>query len=99
MRRFQCPSCDRQLAVDDIDTRQRMHPCKKLAGMLAPFVEITGLELNPRVARHLVVEREDYIGSELVQYDGNGRPVMAVITERADGSNDRIVFPAQATGH
>jgi len=38
------------------------------------------------------VEREDYVGQEIVQYDGNGRPIMSVITDRADGSNDVTVL-------
>lgn len=44
-----------------------------------------------------IVERGDYIGSELVQTDGNGRPVMAVVTERADGQDCTVFAPtAQA---
>jgi len=38
------------------------------------------------------VEREDYVGSETVTYDSDGRPIMAVNVEREDGSNDRVVF-------
>jgi hypothetical protein len=41
------------------------------------------------------VEREDYVGKELVQVDDNGRPVMAVKTVRDDGE-DCTVFPATA---
>jgi hypothetical protein len=37
------------------------------------------------------VLREDYVGGEDVQYDGEGRPVAAVVTERDDGM-DRAVF-------
>lgn len=44
------------------------------------------------------VEREDYIGGALVQYDGEGRPVSAVVTERPDGSNDVQVFAPTAKG-
>lgn len=42
-----------------------------------------------------VVEREDYIGDEQVTRDGNGRPIMAVNVERADG-NDVSVFAPMA---
>lgn len=41
------------------------------------------------------VEREDYIGDEVVTRDGEDRPIMAVVVERAD-SNDVTVFAPQA---
>jgi len=44
------------------------------------------------------VEREDYVGNEQVQLDPTGRPVMAVITEREDGSNDVSVYAPTASG-
>jgi hypothetical protein len=47
-----------------------------------------------RVSVRAVV-REDYVGSEDVRYDGEGRPVMAVVTERDDGM-DRAVFAPTA---
>lgn len=40
-------------------------------------------------------EREDYIGTQDVPLDGNGRPVMAVETIRDDGT-DVIVFAPTA---
>jgi hypothetical protein len=44
------------------------------------------------------MERADYVGAERgVRYDGEGRPVMSVITDRWDGSNDCAVFPPTAT--
>lgn len=44
-------------------------------------------------ARHIVREREDYIGRELVQFaPENGRPVMAVETHHDSGRVDAIVY-------
>lgn len=43
------------------------------------------------------VVREDYVGKELVQADEAGRPIMAVVTERPDGSNDCAVLAPTAT--
>jgi hypothetical protein len=43
-------------------------------------------------------EREDYVGREAVLLDGNGRPIMAVVTERPDGSNDVLVNVPAARG-
>jgi len=42
------------------------------------------------------VEREDYVGDQVVQYDDNGRPIMSVITERPDGSYDTAVMAPTA---
>lgn len=70
----------------------RFHQCRGLAGILAPMV------LDGQRSRVLAVEREDYIGREIVQYDGNGRPVMAVRTDHWDGSNDVIVNAPTARG-
>lgn len=70
----------------------RMHECRGLAGMLAPLV-LEGVRCKVEA-----VERDDYVGGEVLRYDGNGRPVMAVETTRDDGT-DRIVFaPAATTG-
>jgi len=44
----------------------------------------------------LEVVREDYVAHEIVQYDGWGRPIMSVITERPDGSNDIAVLAPTA---
>lgn len=65
-------------------------------GILAPYVEVTGAELDKRKQRHVVVERADYIGNELVRVNAAGRPIQSIITERADGSNDNHVFAPTA---
>jgi len=69
----------------------RFHRCPGLAGLSAPMV--------PAGTRAKVeaVEREDYIGAEDVQYDGNGRPIMAVVTTRDEG-NDVAVYAPTAHG-
>lgn len=77
-----------------------MHNCPALGMLSAPYVEVTGLELNRSAQNVTVVERDDYIGGEIVTV-ANGRPVMAINVERADGSNDRVVYAgvAQAFPH
>jgi hypothetical protein len=70
----------------------RFHACSALAGILAPLVP------EGQRCEVLAVEREDYIGDQIVRRDGNGRPVMAVITVRDEGE-DRVVFaPTARTG-
>jgi hypothetical protein len=68
-----------------------MHPCKALSGFLAPFARVDGSDLQGVV--HRVVEREDYIAGEHVRLDGEGRPVMAIRTERADGYDTHVYAP------
>jgi len=67
------------------------HRCRGLAGLVVPMVpEGTKAEARP-------IERQDYIGADLVQADGNGRPVMAVETVRDDGQDVAVYAPvAQA---
>lgn len=89
-QRWSCPNC----TVTDVTRGEtnRFHPCAGLAGITAPMV-LAGTDV-----RVFAVERQDYVGREIVQYDGNGRPVMAVVTERADGSNDVMVNAPTARG-
>ena len=85
---WSCPNCpvtDRTFGQPN-----RFHNCVGLAGLLAPLVPAGS---DVQVTAH---EREDYIGREDVQIDGNGRPVMSVTTEWADGSNDTIAFAPTA---
>jgi hypothetical protein len=42
-------------------------------------------------------EREDYVAGDMVQTDGDGRPVMSVVTTRDDGTDVAVLAPA-ATG-
>jgi hypothetical protein len=49
--------------------------------------------MDAKVVAH---DREDYVGKEDVQLDGNGRPIMSITTERADGTNDTMVFAPTA---
>lgn len=89
-RRWECPSCDAQHVTRDQRPHTPFHPCAALAGLSAPFVP-AGVR-----AEHRRVEREDYVGGEVVQTDGDGRPVMAVVTVRDDGQ-DCTVFAPTAT--
>lgn len=84
-----CSHCPAEVVTSGTVTN-RFHECRGLAGITAPMVP-AGVRWQVRM-----VEREDYIGTEDVRYDGNGRPVMAVVTDRPDGSNDAVVFPATA---
>lgn len=74
-----------------MDAKTPMHPCHGLAGLMTPLVpKGTSCKVE-------AVERGDYIGRELVQTDGNGRPVMAAVITRDDGQ-DCTVFAPTAQG-
>lgn len=82
-QRWTCPNCTSTEVTRG--EANRFHYCPGLAGILAPMVP-EGTDCTVRA-----LEREDFVGDELVQYDGNGRPIMSLITERPDGTNDLIV--------
>ncbi len=71
-----------------------MHPCHGAGGM-----QVFGTPAEQlAVVRHVVREREDYVGRERVQLaPQTGRPVMAVETHYADGRMDSAVYAPTAT--
>lgn len=85
--RWECPSCTATDVTHEAQPHSRMHACRGLAGLTAPMVP-AGTR-----AEHRPVEREDYINGDLVQVDGNGRPVMSVITMRDDGQDCTVYAP------
>jgi hypothetical protein len=91
-RRWECPNCNFKDVTHEARPHTRMHTCRGLKGLTAPMVP----EGSDVMVRANV--REDYVGKEDVQYDGEGRPIMAVETIRADGSNDIAVLAPCARG-
>lgn len=91
VQRWVCPNCHREAQVRGVK-QNRYHQCPRLFGMLAPML------LEGTKAHVFTVEREDYIGHELVQADSRGRPIMSVVTER-DNGRDCIVFAPTARGN
>ena len=84
-RRWSCPNCtSNALTYDD---KIPYHPCRGLVGLMAPLV-VDGTNCKVEA-----VERGDYVGSETVQTDGEGRPVMAIVTTRDDGQDCAILAP------
>lgn len=89
-QRWECPNCTVTDVTFESQPHSRMHPCRGMAGLTVPMV--------PAGTRCKVtaVEREDYIGHDMVQLDGNGRPIMATVVTRDDGE-DRAVYAPTAT--
>ncbi len=87
-----CPNCTATSVTREAQPHSRFHACRGLQGLTAPMVP-AGVRCKVSA-----VEREDYVGREIVQTDGNGRPVMAVVTTRDDGQDCAVLAPlAHAT--
>lgn len=88
-QRWRCPNC----TVETVTTDPRAHPfhrCTGLVGLSAPLVEAG---VRCAVGAY---EREDYIGTELVQLvevDGRARPIAQIRTVRDDGEDCVILAP------
>lgn len=85
--RWSCPNCTTTVVTYLSEPHSKMHACKGLHGMTVPMVS-DGVK-----SRVYAVERGDYIGKELVTLDGEGRPIMSVITERDDGQDCTVYAP------
>lgn len=89
--RWACPNCTATHVTHEQRPHTPFHTCPGLRGITAPYVAAgTRAKVETR-------EREDYVGRELVTTDGDGRPVMSVVTTRDDGSNDVAVMAPCAT--
>lgn len=90
IRHWTCPNCGATATTNEPRPHTKFHTCPKLRFLTAPMVPAG---TKAKVVAH---EREDYVGSELVQTDEAGRPVMSITTERDDGQ-DAVVFAPTAT--
>lgn len=86
--RWTCPNCTFTDVTREARPHTRMHSCRGLRGLTAPMVP-AGTR-----AKVTAVERGDYVAGDLVQTDGEGRPVMAVLTTRDDGQDCAVLAPA-----
>lgn len=89
-RRWSCPRCP--VTAVTHDDALPMHRCRGMRGLHAP--------LTPDGVRCKVeaVVREDYVGGELVQTDGDGRPISAVVTTREGGQDCAVLAPCATVG-
>lgn len=85
--RWACPNCDTTDVTHEAGPHTRFHPCPGLAGLTAPMVR------DGARCKVEAVLRGDYVRGELVQTDGNGRPVMSVVTTRDDGTDAAVYAP------
>lgn len=85
--RWECPNCVDTKVTRETRPHTPFHSCRGLRGLMAPFVA-AGTRCKVEVQ-----ERDDYVGKELVQVDGNGRPVMSVVTTRDNGQDCAVYAP------
>jgi hypothetical protein len=90
-RIWTCQNCTLRARTTRPDAPIPYHACKGLRGLTAPLV--------PEGVRAKVeaLTPEDYIGGEMVQTDGEGRPFMSVVTTRDEGQDCAVLAPC-ATG-
>ena len=90
-RHWVCPNCQQTALTFEHVPQPRFHTCAGLRGLTAPMV-LEGSDVKVEA-----VVREDYVGGESVTTDDEGRPILAVVTTRPDGSNDAAVMAGCAT--
>lgn len=94
-RRWECPSCGAQHITRDPRPVTPMHQCREHHGLDMPFAEVRAgrLELGRGTVTHRIIERGDWVGKEQGIRMVDGRAVMAVHTERADGHDTHVFAP------
>ncbi len=89
--RWECPNCTHTDVTHETRPHSRFHNCRGLRGLWAPMVEAgTRCKVEAR-------DREDYVNGDLVRTDGEGRPVMSVVTTRDDGQDCAVYAPCATT--
>lgn len=86
-RHWECPNCTTTDVTVEARPHTRFHACRGLKGLTAPLVP-AGTR-----CKVVAVERGDWVGAERVQTDGEGRPVMAVVTVRDEGQDCAVLAP------
>ena len=89
-RRWVCSHCQFTDITHEAKPHSRMHSCKGMKLMTIPMMP------DGTKAKVELVERDDWVGDELVQLDAEGRPWKSVVTTRDEGQ-DCAVFAATAT--
>lgn len=84
-QRWYCPRC--KIEAEATGQGTALHKCATLAGLSVPLVPYG---VSAKIEAH---EREDYVGSENVRYNDEGRPIMAVVTTRNDGQDCTVYAP------
>ena|SRR5215216_1650830 len=90
--RWVCPNCTFTDITYESNPHSRMHSCAGLHGFSVPMVP------DGTKCKVEAIERGDYVGSELVQADGESRPIASVVITR-DTGQDCAVYAPTAVAH
>jgi hypothetical protein len=82
-----CPNCPAKDFTTEAQPHTRYHACPGLRGISSPMVRV-GVR-----AKVEAVVREDYVIKDSVTTDDSGRPIMAVVTTRDDGTDCAVFAP------
>ena len=86
-QRWECPNCNRTDVTFEPLPHSRMHICAGMRGLTVPMVPAgTKCKIEAR-------DRDDYVNGDNVTTDGEGRPVMSVVTTRDDGQDCTVYAP------
>jgi hypothetical protein len=89
---WKCPACGRGDRTRPLPANaQRWHTCPALHDLKTPLVP-AGMDCTI-----ILEERGDYLNGETQRTGSDGKPYMAVRTQRADGSADVAVYAPAAT--
>lgn len=91
--RWTCEHCTQRAVTREHGAHTRLHTCAGLGGITAPLVR------EGTRCRVTALEREDYVGGELVQRNQDGRPIMSVVTDYPDGRRDCVVLAPTAVSN
>ena len=91
-RMWECPGCGHRKQTTNPKTVSVTHPCPEHGGVSVPLQLADRHGIIGEVHDIALVEREDYIGDEVVPHGGT----MAVHARRPDGSHDTIMFVGTA---
>lgn len=86
---WECERCPAEDVTREQRPHTRFHACPAVGGAEIP------MRIRGQHSRVILREREDYIGTEQVRLI-DGRPVMAAVTEHADGRLDAAVYAPTA---
>lgn len=95
IRDWDCPSCGLEHRSTQPGNFVPVHACPALRGLQAHLELRRPGGGRPR-GRHVLVEREDYVGRERGLVSVDGKVLSAIKTERPDGSNDLVILAPSA---
>jgi hypothetical protein len=85
--RWWCPNCSFTDVTHTTGPHTRFHKCRGLKGLTAPMLQVG---IKGKVESR---EREDYVGKEIVTRDGDGKPIMSIVTTRDEGQDCTVLAP------